>query len=234
MNAEHAQTEERAGEAEHNDYDYVIYVNPGRVNLPDHNQPWEARRLTLRVKANDSIEAVKAKVRMEGGYPVGRQTLTWAAGGDPRLGLQVLENGPTLQDYDIQSEDVLHLYERAGEPMTIYAKLVSGAVVGHKLELTSLDTVDEVKRKIECDSGIPVERQKLLLRGRELFEGWAALEHHGVRNKDTLILEITEPEQLKDASLNSALGYTPAFGRHYSKMETLRGTLKSYLGRLNT
>lgn len=37
-------------------------------------------------------------------------------------------------------------------------------------------------------------------------------------------------EWLKDASLQPALGYTPAFGRHYSKMETLRALTEVHGG----
>ena len=35
---------------------------------------------------------------------------------------------------------------------------------------------------------------------------------------------------LKEASLNIALGFTPAFGRHYSKMETLRALMETHGG----
>jgi ubiquitin C len=148
------------------------------------------RTTCLRVRPSDTLHSVKAKILEQHCLVFdGRQ----------------LDDNLTLADYDIHHQSTIDLQEK----MQIH---VTDTLAGTNitLEVHSLDTIDNVKAKIEYSAGFPKVQQCLIF-GNKQLEDNSTLVDHNICKESTLLLVVHPiPRGLMQIFVKTQLGTTIA------------------------
>ena len=125
------------------------------------------KTITLTVKPSDCTENVKKKIQGKEGIPPEQQRLIFAG--------EVLQDGHTLSEYNVQHRYTLQLIHPLHVGMQIHVMTLTGKAL--TLEVEPSDFVENLKAKINEKAGTPLHQQCLVFAGKQLEEGHTLSEY---------------------------------------------------------
>ena len=137
------------------------------------------RKIFINVSPRDDFESVRKIIYNREGIPVDQQRLSF-------VGKEVVDDHLPLSEYDNQIELSLQLdVKQQKNEFLLQVKTRSGKT-NIKIEAVSGDTIQDVKRKITEEIGIPPNHQLLMFNSQEIEDERRSLESYDI-NSDSII-----------------------------------------------
>ena len=137
------------------------------------------RKIFFHVSPGDDFESVRKIIYYKEGIPVDQQRLSF-------VGKEVVDDHLPLSEYDNQIELSLQLdVKQQKNEFLLQVKTRSGKT-NIKIEAVSGDTIQDVKKKITEEIGIPPNHQLLMFNSKEIEDERRSLESYDI-NSDSII-----------------------------------------------
>ena len=137
------------------------------------------RKIFVNVSPRDDFESVRKIIYYKEGIPVDQQRLSF-------VGKEVVDDHLPLSEYDNQIELSLQLdVKQQKNEFLLQVKTRSGKT-NIKIEAVSGDTIQDVKKKITEEIGIPPNHQLLMFNSKEIEDERRSLESYDI-NSDSII-----------------------------------------------
>ena len=137
------------------------------------------RKIFINASSRDDFESVRKMIYDREGIPVDQQRLSFA-------GKEVVDDHLPLSEYHNEIELSLQLdVKQQKYEFLLHMKTPSGKTK-IKIEAVSGDTIQDVKRKIMEDIGIPPNQQLLMFNNREIEDERRSLKSYNI-NSDSII-----------------------------------------------
>ena len=141
------------------------------------------KKIYIDVSPSDDFECVKKKIYEKEGIPIDHQRLSF-------VGKEVVDDHRPLSEYDNQIELTLRLdVKQRNDEFLLFVKTRSGKST-ITLDVVPEDTIQNVKRKITDEIGIPANQQQLVFQDQEL-EDDCTLESCDITRDSTIELVFT-------------------------------------------
>ena len=157
--------------SESKDINQIVENKIGKTVIQIFLKTLTGQVITLDVEPLDTVEIVKSKIKELASIPIAHQRLIFEG--------KQLEDNKTLSEYNILKESTLHIVLRmrpTSGVMQIYVKTLAGITL--TLNVQPLDTIGNIKVKIQDIEGIPIEQQRLIFNGNKLEDNRTLSEYN--------------------------------------------------------
>ena len=121
---------------------------------------------SIQVASNERVDVLQGAVNRRGRIPYHHQEMVYDG--------RIMEYGQRISDYGVRDNSIIVVNLRYYETM-VFIKTLTGQTI--MLMITPLDTVGDVKRKIERQEGYDFDRQRLIFVGEQLNDAHRLLDY---------------------------------------------------------